>query len=64
MTDKEKIIKLFRELEVGFDENHSDYGPNNLVLFEGHPRVSAYAGMYCAFEFDKTGTLQGIYLGE
>lgn len=52
LTDKEKVMALFTELGIGFEQEKTS---NNLVCTEGNRRIGGYRGFETYFEFDDDG---------
>lgn len=64
MNDKEKVIKLFKELHIGYD-----IVDNNIILstddifYKKCENVTGYCGFFAKFVFDKDNKFKevGIY---
>ena len=53
MTDKEKLVQLFTEFGIEFEDNE------NIVLCEyGEDKIDGYPGFYTKFEFDNDGNFE------
>jgi hypothetical protein len=51
-TDKEKVMALFTELGIGFQQEKTS---NNLVCTQGEKRIGGYRGFETVFEFEADG---------
>ena len=55
MTDKEKLVQLFTEFGIEFEDN------GNIILCEhGKDKVDGYPGFYTKFEFGNDGNFELI----
>lgn len=55
MTDKEKIISLFKEFGVGMDIDEK-----SITLTEGASKVTGYNGFVTIFEFSEEGMFVSV----
>ncbi len=56
MTDKEKLITLLKEFDLGFEENDREYLPNIKVITitSGDKKMIGTLGFSTAFYFSKS----------
>ena len=55
MTDRERVIVLLKDLNVGFEEYEE-----TVVLEEGMEKVSGYPCFYIKFSFDRNGKFEDV----
>ena len=64
MSDLEKLIRTFAELDIGMRLESGVYDNNIYVYLEkGNKNVNGYVGFTCSFAFDSEGKFinVGIY---
>ena len=56
-TDKEKLMALLTEFEIGFEQGGVPgmRGNNNVICREGQAKINGYSMFCTVFEFDKDG---------
>jgi len=55
MTDRERVIVLLKDLNVGFEEYEE-----TVVLEGGMEKVSGYPCFYIKFSFDRNGKFEDV----
>ena len=59
MTDKEKLMKLLNEFEIGYEL----YGNNEIICKEGN-KIDGYMAFFTYFSFDENGKFVEMGAGE